>query len=385
MKYTTFYHSTNVVFGNGSIQILGKKVKKLGICKVLIVTDPFIAQTSALDKAVSSLKKHGIDYCIFDKVKSDPDDDACLKGLDIARKEKVEGIIAIGGGSSMDQGKAIAALYTNGGTCQDWHQKKLNGPMLPTICIPTTAGTGSEVTYVAVITNTKKQFKMSIGDSENLVPVLAIDDPELTLSLPPLLTAATGMDALTHAIEAYTCKASQPVTDALALYVIETIGINIENAVKNGEDLQAREAMLSAATIAGMAFINANVGSVHALSETIGALYHTPHGIANAIFLPHVMKFNISGNEKKFAEIAKRLGIDSENRQPDETAVKGVEKILQMSERMKMPKLKDLNYIHQEDFSKIAALSANNDLSQDNARPITAEDYLNIINQAFNY
>lgn len=384
MKNHVFNYSTKIISGNGSIRLVGKEIKQLGIDKVMIVTDFFISNSLIMDEVIHSLNEVDVDYYIFDEVKSNPRDITCLLGVETAKKENIQGVVAIGGGSSMDQGKAIAALLTNGGTCQDWDGKPLKQPMLPTICVPTTAGTGSEVTYVAVITDSKRKFKMSLIDSKRLVPSVAVIDPELTISLPPLLTASTGMDALTHAIEAYTCTVSQPITDALALHVIEVIGKHLVNAVRNGSDIKTREAMLSASTMAGIAFINSNVGAVHAISETIGALFDTPHGIANSIFLPYVMKYNIPDHEHKFAEIARRLGIESQDASNLILANMAVKKVNELSHRVGIPNFKDLDYIRKDDFNKIAELSAENELSLDNARKISKEGYLEILELAYN-
>lgn len=380
-----FYPAGMIISGNGSLKIIGKQVKQRGLSKVLIVTDPLLAQGSIIYQVEQSLHLAKVETVIFDQVEPNPRDTTCDAGAALARSQKVHGIVAVGGGSAMDTGKTIAALLTNGGTCRDWSERELLHKILPTVCIPTTAGTGSEVTSVAVITDTELHFKMGIGDPEHMVPILAIDDPELTVTLPSLMTAATGMDTLTHAVEAYTCKVAQPLTDALALFAIEQVGKYLERAVKYPDDLEARSAMLYSATMAGMAFINSNVGSVHALSETIGALYDTPHGIANAIFLPHVMAFNTRGNERRFAEIALRFGVRTEGISDAEASNQCIQRVVELSHAIGIPKLKDLPEIRPDDFEKIANLAAENSLSADNARKVTARDYLTIIFHTYEF
>lgn len=383
MSENYFFHATKVVSGCSTITKVGEEIKLLGAKKVLIVTDKFMATSPIIKKIKDGLEETGIAYCVYDDVKPNPKDVDCLVGAEYAKKEGIEALIALGGGSSMDQAKAIGALVTNGGKCQDWDGVPLKKAMLPTICIPTTAGTGSEATFVAVITDTKRKFKMSIFDPLKLVPKVAIIDPEVTISLPPFLTASTGIDALTHAIEAYTCKVSQPITDALALYAIDIILKNIVKAVTNGNDIKAREQMMIGSCMAGIAFINSNVGAVHAISETIGGRYDTPHGVGNSIFLPYVMKYNVPANVEKFATVAKYLGVDPTGKSAEELAYAGVEKVKELNEAVKIPKLSELEYIKEENFEEIARISAENLLSNDNAREIDAEAYLEILRAAY--
>lgn len=383
MSTKQFFHATKVVFGAGTVGSVGEEAALLGASKVLIVTDGFLAKSSILEKVKDSLESANIQYAIYSHVKPNPRDGDCVIAAELAKKEKADIIIGLGGGSSMDQAKATAALVTNGGTCKDWDGIDLEKKMLPVICIPTTAGTGSEVTFVAVITDTERHFKMSVFDPLKLVPSVAIADPELTLTLPSSLTASTGIDAITHAIEAYTCKVSQPITDGLALQAIKLLSQNIVAAVEDGSNLETRSNMMIGSLMAGIAFINANVGAVHAISETIGGWYDTPHGIGNSIFLPYVMEYNLEGNEEKFADVAIALGIESTGKTKKDLAEAAVGKIKALNDMVKIPKLKDLGYIKEENFEAIAETSAANLLSQDNAREITKEGYLNILKKAF--
>ncbi len=383
MNSQNFYHATKVVSGAGTIQLVGKEALEIGAKKVLIITDSFLAKSDAMKKIIKSLEASDIDYAVYKDVRPNPRDEDCGLSTQLAKKEKVDAIIGLGGGSSMDQCKATAALVTNGGTCRDWDGKALKEVMLPVICIPTTSGTGSEVTFVAVITDSERKYKMSIFDPVRLIPKVAITDPEITLSLPPSLTASTGIDALTHAIEAYTCKAAQPITDAIALYAIEQINKNVQKAVEKGYDLKARASMMNASTMAGIAFINSNVGAVHAISETIGAWYDTPHGVCNSIFLPHIFKYNIPADVEKHAMVASKMGVDPIGKTKMEIAEEGVSVIKELCNAVKIPKLKELKYIKQENFFTIAQTSAANLLSQDNARDIDTDGYLEVLCSAF--
>ena len=383
MSVREFYHATKVISGCGVIDRVGGEAAALGAKRALIVTDGFLVKSEAMDKIEKSLIKAGVEYAIYNDVRPNPRDEDCVLSAGLAKKLKAEVIIGFGGGSSMDQCKATAALVTNGGTCKDWDGIPLKKNMLPVICIPTTAGTGSEATFVAVITDSERKFKMSLFDPEKLVPNVAVVDPEITLTLPASLTASTGVDALTHAIEAYTCKVSQPITDALALHAIELISKNLKAAVKDGSDLGARESMMIGSVMAGIAFINSNVGAVHAISETIGGWYDTPHGVCNSIFLPYVMEYNLPEAEERSAVIAERMGISPKGKTRKAVALEGIQFIKDLSAAAGIPKLRSLDYIQEENFREIAETSAKNMLSDDNARDIDADGYLAILKAAY--
>lgn len=383
MAIREFFHATKVVSGAGSVSMTGEEAVRLGAKKALIITDSFLSSSPICGKVTDSLKEAGIPYIIYDKVRPNPRTTDCDETCELAKAEQVDLLIGLGGGSSMDQAKTTAALVTNGGKCVEWDYVEIPHKMLPTICIPTTAGTGSEVTFCAVITDEEKKYKMTVMDLYNLRPDVAIADPELLLSLPPSLTASTGVDALTHAIEAYTCKVSQPITDALALHAISLIGKYLVTAVENGGDLEARTGMLNASLMAGAAFINSNVGAVHAISETIGAWYDTPHGVANSIFLPYIMEYNIPACPDRFARIAVQLGIDPAGKTTEELAYAAVEYVKELNRKVKIPRLKELEYIKEENFDAIAQRSAENPLSDDNAREIGKEGYLEALQKAY--
>lgn len=383
MDTREFFQATKVVSGAGVVETVGQEALALGGKKVMIITDGFLAKSVIMERVTDSLKASGIEYIVYDKVRPNPRTTDCDDTAAIAKEEKVDVIIGLGGGSSMDQAKATAALVTNGGKCVDWDYVELNEYMLPVICIPTTSGTGSEVTFVAVITDEERKYKMSVFDPIKLRPSVAIADPTLLTSLPPSLTASTGVDALTHAIEAYTCKVSSPITDALALYAIDIISKNIVQAVEDGSNLEVRYNMLMGSLIAGMAFINSNVGAVHAISETVGGWYDTPHGVGNSIFLPYIMEYNIPANPEKFAMVARQLGVDPEGKTTEELAMAGVEKVKEINRKVKIPKLDELEYIKEENFRAIAEQSAKNPLSDDNAREIDADGYMSVILKAY--
>ncbi len=380
--FSEFNHKTKVIFGPGSIKELGIEALKLGK-KAMIFCDQGVIRAGILKKATDSLDKAGLPYIVFNEIKPNPRDKDCDKAALIAKENGVEVMIGLGGGSAMDTAKTAALVVTNGGPTKKWDWVLLDNEMLPTICIPTTAGTGSEVTFCAVITDEEREYKMSMFDPEKLVPKVAIADPELTLSLPAPLTASTGVDALTHAIEAYTVKLAQPLTDAYALHAIKLISENIETAVNDPSNLKARSNMMIASLMAGIAFINSNVGAVHAISETIGGKYDTPHGIGNSIFLPFIMQYNIEAIPERYANIADYLGIRRDGKSIKQHANASVEYVKKLNESVGIPSLKDLGYILPGDFPLIAKRSADNALSDDNGRDIDADGYMEVLRAAY--
>ena len=275
LEVNNFFHGTRIVEGYGVLNETGNEVKALGFKKVLIVTDDFLSKSAHYQVLKESLEKEGIEYLLETNVKPNPRAEDCDAMAKVAIEDKVDAIIALGGGSAMDQAKAVAAIVTNGKTTVEWGDVELEHSILPLICIPSTAGTGSEVTWCAVITDTARMYKMTVGDPIHMIPTLAICDPTITLDLPQSLTASCGVDALTHCIEAYTVKVHQPITDALALKGISLIAQNLEKAYVNGHDKEARRNMMIASTIGGMSFISSNVGAVHAFAETVGAWFDT--------------------------------------------------------------------------------------------------------------
>ena len=384
LDVNNFFHGTRIVEGYGVLSQTGDEVKTLGYHKVMVITDDFLSKSKHYQVLKESLDHAGIQHILGTHVQPNPRAEDCDDMAKTAIEEKVDAIIALGGGSAMDQAKAVAAIVTNGKTTVEWGDVELEHNILPLICIPSTSGTGSEVTWCAVITDTKRKYKMTVGDPIHMIPTLAICDPNITLDLPKSLTASCGVDALTHCIEAYTVKLHQPITDALALKGISMISQNLKRAYDDGHDKDARRNMMIASTIGGMAFISSNVGAVHAFAETVGAWFDTPHGVANSLFLPYIMEFNIPACPDRFCDIAKALGIQREENMSDEDyALKAVEYIRELNKQLNIPTIKEIKGITEDKFDAIAQRSADNVLSKDNARTITKEDFLELLNKAY--
>ncbi len=299
-----FSTTKSIVNAHNSTSELGGYCKKLNINKVLLVTDPGIIKLGLDKKIIASLKNASIDYVLFGEVQVDPPVGVIEKAILYAKDNAIDGVIGLGGGSSLDTAKLIAALVYSEQTLSDaFGIDRLSNSRLPLIQIPTTAGTGSEVTPISIVT-TGEAMKMGIVSSV-LLPDIALLDPTLTLKLPPHITAATGIDAMVHAIEAYTSLIKKNIySDMLAIEALKLMSKYIQTAVHQGDNLEARSNMMLGATLAGQAFANAPVAAVHALAYPLGGHYHIPHGLSNSLVLPHVMRFNIPCAAKLYAELA---------------------------------------------------------------------------------
>ncbi|WP_060507313.1 L-threonine dehydrogenase [Pseudomonas sp. NBRC 111124] len=280
-----------------------------GLRKALIVTDQGLAKAGVAARIGRMLALQDIDSVVFDGAKPNPSIANVEAGLAVLQRERCDCVVSLGGGSPHDCAKGIALCATNGGHISDYEGvDRSRKPQLPLIAINTTAGTASEMTRFCIITDEARHVKMAIVD-RNTTPILSVNDPALMVAMPKGLTAATGMDALTHAIEAYVSTAATPITDACALKAISLISENLRQAVNDGNDLQARENMAYAQFLAGMAFNNASLGYVHAMAHQLGGYYDLPHGVCNAVLLPHVQRFNAKVSAARLRDVAKAMGI----------------------------------------------------------------------------
>ncbi|RPI76385.1 MAG: iron-containing alcohol dehydrogenase [Desulfobacteraceae bacterium] len=376
-KNMNFHMPTKVIFGSGVLSSLNEVLKnEIKATRPMLITDKGLRASGLVDKVIQQIG--AVD--VFDEIEPNPKSDTVNRAAILARQNKPDVIIALGGGSPLDAAKAIALLATNEGIIEDYEGRaKYKNAPLPLIAIPTTCGTGSEVTWVAVITDIKRKFKMSVKGPK-MFPNFAIVDPDLLRTLPIPTIAATGMDALTHAIEAYTVKPATFITDMIALESIKMISESLEAAVQDIHgNKQARENLMYGSTIAGFAFGNSDVGGVHCISESIGALFDVPHGVANAIFLPYVMEYNLPECVDRFAEIAAVMGIKAKDK--NIAAQKLLQKIRKLSRAVKIPSFRKLK-IKPQHFEKIAQYSFQNNSNPSNARAATAQDYLGILQKA---
>jgi alcohol dehydrogenase len=332
-----FFLPTVSLMGVGCSKETGAQARALGATHLLIVTDAVLNRLGIAEKIRAMIAEAGLKATIFDGAEPNPTDKNVHDGAKVYFENKCDGIVTLGGGSSHDCGKGIGLVVAGGGNIRDYEGvNKSSRPMPPFLAINTTAGTASEVTRFCIITNTETHVKMAIVDWR-VTPNVAINDPVLMVGMPPSLTAATGMDALTHAIEAYVSTLSTPVTDACAIKAIELIRDFLPAAVAHGQNMEARDKMAYAEYLAGMAFNNASLGYVHAMAHQLGGFYNLPHGVCNAILLPVVCEYNLIACPKRFRDIAIALGQDVSGLADLEAGEKGIAAIRRLSRAVGIP------------------------------------------------
>jgi alcohol dehydrogenase class IV len=383
MKNFIFQTAGTIIHETGGTSRLGDIAAGLGMHRVFLISDPGIAGIGLLQKAVDGLQNGGMEVAVFKEVMADPPESSVLEALKKAQDFEVDGVVGFGGGSSMDVAKLVAYLCRSGQTLGEIYGVGLaTGKRLPLILATTTAGTGSEVTPIAIVTTGESEKKGVVAPQ--LLPDVALLDPELTIGLPPRVTAMTGIDAMVHAIEAYTTKMRKnPISDSLAIQGLKLLYHNIPAAMAKGDDLEARSNMLIGATLAGQAFANAPVGAVHALAYPIGGVYHQPHGLSNALVLPHVMRFNLPAASKEYAELARELF--GEGTESDLAAgAKLISALEQLIEQVKLEvRLRDIG-IEAEALPKLAqAAMLQTRLLVNNPREVGYEDALQIYRDAW--
>lgn len=347
---SVFYVPAVNLIGRGVINEFGSHVKELGFKKALIVTDHYIASSDILPKVTAPLQVDGIEYIVFEDVDPNPSCKNVLDGLAVLKENNCDFIVSVGGGSPQDAASCISIMATNGGKPQDYeglHKSKEKG--LPVVAINTTAGTSAEITINYVITDEERKVKMVMVDKNSLA-LISVNDPELMLSKPADLTAATGMDALTHAIEALVTPGAYDVTKKLSIGAIELIKEYLPRAVANGQDIVAREAMVNAIFLGGMSFNNAGLGYVHSMAHQLGSVYHLPHGVCCAVLLPVVERENAKRVPAAFRNVAKALGLHTEGKSDSECADYAIAEIEKLSENVGIPKKLTEFDIKEEEF-----------------------------------
>ncbi len=385
MQEFTWYLPTKVYFGEGMIEKVGEETKKFGKRALVVTGKNSAKKTGALQKVENSLRKAGVEMVLFEGVEPNPSLETVEKGAQLIKKRECEVIVGLGGGSAMDAAKGMAILFTNPAPLTQYFGiNKVKKAPLPVVEIPTTAGTGSEVTPYAVLTDTQMEHpqKRAIGDPL-LFPQVALVDPQLTLTLPTSITADTGIDALSHAIEGYTSNNSQPVSDVLALKAVELLAHYLPEIMDNPENTKVRSRLLYASLLAGMVIAQTGTILVHGMSYRITTDFGLPHGRAIGILLPWVCEFNLSANYDKFVSLAKTLGENIEGLPREEAAKKAVEGIQKLILRLGLPQnLKDRG-IEEKTIRKFAEeVMQNKRKLASNPRPATLEDIIKIYQRA---
>lgn len=409
-------------FGKGAVRLLGPELKKTGIGRALLITDRFLYKSGLADKVASVLSDDGIEYAVYYDVRPNPTVATVNECISAARAINAGVLIALGGGSAIDTAKAVSIVMANGGRVEQYEGvNKSQRPGLPIVAINTTAGSGSECTSFYIVTDPVRQSKMAMTDT-NCMVAIAVNDTEFMSSMPPSLTAATGMDALTHSIESIFSKEASPITDKDAVWAARTIAENLPAAVTNGADEHARTMMAYAENVAGMAFSNSGLGMVHAMAHALGGHYNLPHGVCNAVLLPYVLSFDMYKNayEERFETVAHAMnlrfagkcgccksndscgscaaqgmactanacsgGCCGNSSQSGMTAAEAViNKVIELNSTIGIPrKLSELNGVDPADFKELAALAMHDTCMASNLTEVTAADVIAVYTAAFN-
>jgi choline dehydrogenase len=371
---------TRMVHGPGAIARLGELVKELGVKRPFLVTDKGVVSAGLADEAL----KHLEDAVVFDEVKPNPDIELVGRASTVYREAGCDGLVALGGGSSMDTAKGIGVETVHGGSIVEYEFGKtpLVRRIPPLVTVPTTAGTGSEVTLWAVITDHERQIKFNVGGTALIGAHVALIDPTLTVGLPPAITAATGMDALSHGIECYTCDYHQPFTDSFAMAAIEYIGQWLRVAYEAGGNLKARTFMSHGATFGGMAYGTESAGAAHAMSQSAGGVHECPHGALTARVLGPVCEYNAPAAPERYARIAQALGVNTVGLSSLEAAEAGIEELYRLTEDVGIPTMEELGF-SEDEIPMLARIAYEDPQTIGNPREVTVSDYEEIYRNAF--
>lgn len=382
----SFEVPTIIKHGIGIIKHAGEEIKSLGTSKILLVTDPGIYNAGMTKAVEESLAAAGVEVVLFNKVEPNPPVRLVNAGSKMYRENNCDGLVAVGGGSSMDTAKAIGVEIAHNASVLEYEaadgKKPLENRIPPLTTIPTTAGTGSEVTQWAVITDEEREFKFNTG-GPLIAAHLTIIDPTLHTSMPPHVTAMTGIDALSHAIECYTMKYAQPVTDAVALLAIEYVAHYMHRAYADGSDIEARYGMAQAAMLAGLSYGSESAGAAHAMAQTLGGIVNVPHGQCVSWMLGPVMEFNWKGNPERFARIAQALGINTFNMTTEEAAKAAVNEVYKLVDEMDIPSLEEQG-VPESMIPRLAEVAMTDPQTIGNPRDLTVKDYEWIYKRCYN-
>ncbi len=370
---------SRITHGVGAVRSIPDELAELNVSKPLIATDPGVIGAGLLETLTAALEERDVPYAVFDKVKPNPPVDVVGEGTRTYESEGCDGLIGLGGGSSMDTAKGIALEATHEGSVLDYEfgKEELQRRVAPLITVPTTAGTGSEVTLWAVITDPEREFKFNVGGA--LIGAhVAVLDPELHVSMPPWVTAGTGIDVICQAYECYTCHFSQPHTEAVALYALELSANYLRRAFASGTDIEARYYMAVAANLGGLSYDGDSAGAVHAMAQTLGGIYpDTQHGLVVAAMLPRVFEFNWQGDPYKHRRVAEALGMDTSLMSDREASLAAVQWLQELNDDFQIPSLEEQG-VDPNDVERLAREAANDPQTTGNVRDATHDDYVDI-------
>ena len=369
-----------LVHGSGAVTRLGEVLHELGVTRPLLVTDPGVAAAGLAERALEYLDGAPV----YDGVRPNPDIALIDEGAALYAESGCDGLVGLGGGSSLDTAKSIGVVAQHGGSIADyeWGRDPIEKRIPPLVAIPTTAGTGSEVTLWAVVTDHERKIKFNVGGTPLIGAHVALIDPELMLGLPPAVTAATGMDALSHAIECFTCDYHQPFNDAVALRAMELVSAWLRTAVEDGSNVEARTQMAHAATLGGMAYGTESAGAAHAMSQSAGGVHDCPHGALTARVLGPVLEYNAPADPVRHARIAQALGIDTSGLAPLDAAIAGVEELYRLTDDVGIPPMEELGF-SEDEIPMLARIAFEDPQTIGNAREVDVAAYEGIYRNAF--
>src|SRR2546421_970025 len=373
-----------MVHAIGAISALGQEAAALNVKRPLIVTDQGIVKAGLLEDVLKPLRAAGLDPVTYDQVRANPGIALVDAGARYYQSERCDSLVAIGGGSSIDTAKGIGVVAVHGGSIgqYEWGKDPIHSRIPPLIAVPTTAGTGSEVTLWAVITDPDRKVKFNVGGTPNIAAWVALIDPQLSVNLPAGVTAGTGMDALTHAVECYTMAYHQPFTDAVALQAMEYCARWLRVAYSQGHNLEARYHMSMAAMLAGLAYGTDSAGAAHAMSQSAGGVHDAPHGALTGRLLAPVMEYNYAGEPERFARISQALGLDIRKKTVWNAAEASVEYVYQLTEDLDIPSLNELGF-SEEEIPLLAEKAEADSQTIGNPRDVDARNYERIYARAF--
>jgi choline dehydrogenase len=375
---------TRVVHGLGAIGRLGQEARSIGTSRPLVVTDAGIAGAGILDEALAPLRADGLDPVVFDEVRANPPIALVDRGADASRSARADGLVGLGGGSSIDTAKGIGVVVEHGGSILDYEygRRPIERRIPPLVAVPTTAGTGSEVTLWAVITDPDRRIKFNVGGTPAIAPRVALLDPALTVNLPPDVTAGTGMDALAHAVECFTMAYAQPLTDAVALQAIDYVSRYLRAAYEEPGNLDARYHMSLGAMLAGMSYGTESAGAAHAMSQSAGGVHDAPHGTLTGRLLGPVVEFNHVAAPERFARVARAMGRDDRRENPVDAAALAVEEIYRLTDDLRIASLQDLGF-GEDEIPQLARIAFEDPQTVGNPRELDIESYEGIYRRAF--